>query len=54
MEPDAGLDPRAPGTEPEPKVDAQPLSRQVSLQGSVVAWGWGTEPRGNWEPSLTK
>ena len=25
-EPDAGLDPRAPGSRPEPKVDAQPLS----------------------------
>ena len=25
-EPDAGLDPRIPGSRPEPKADAQPLS----------------------------
>ena len=25
-EPDAGLDPRTPGSRPEPKADAQPLS----------------------------
>ena len=25
-EPDAGLDPRTPGSHPKPKVDAQPLS----------------------------
>ena len=25
-EPDAGLDPRTPGSQPEPKADAQPLS----------------------------
>ena len=25
-EPDAGLDPRTPGSHPEPKADAQPLS----------------------------
>ena len=28
-EPDAGPDPRTPGTHPEPKADAQPLSYQV-------------------------
>ena len=26
QEPDAGLDPRTPGSHPEPKADAQPLS----------------------------
>ena len=25
-EPDVGLDPRTPGSQPEPKADAQPLS----------------------------
>ena len=29
-EPDVGLDPRTPGSRPEPKADAQPLSHQVS------------------------
>ena len=28
-EPDAGLDPRTPGSCPEPKADARPLSYQV-------------------------
>ena len=28
-EPDAGLDPRTPGSRPEPQADAQPLSHPV-------------------------
>ena len=31
-EPDAGLDSRTPGSRPEQKADAQPLSTQASLQ----------------------
>ena len=30
MEPNAGLDPETPGSCPEPKADAQPLSSQAS------------------------
>ena len=30
-EPDAGLHPRMPGSQPEPKTDAQPLNHQVPL-----------------------
>ena len=30
-EPDVGLDPRTPGSHPESKADAQPLSLQVLL-----------------------
>ena len=30
-EPDAGLDPRIPGSQPEPKADAQPLSHPGAL-----------------------
>ena len=31
-EPDVGLDPRTPGSRPEPKADAQPLSHPGALQ----------------------
>ena len=30
-EPDVGLEPRTPGSHPEPKAGAQPLSHQASL-----------------------
>ena len=33
-EPDAGLDPRTPGSHPEPKADAQPLSHP----GVPILW----------------
>ena len=32
-EPDAGLDPRTPGSQPEPKADAQPLSHSGAPPG---------------------
>ena len=31
-EPDTGLDPRLPGSPPEPKADAQPLSNPASCE----------------------
>ena len=34
-EPDAGLDPRTPGSQPEPKVDTQPLSHQDAARQSL-------------------
>ena len=35
-EPDAGLDPRTPGSRPELKADAQPLSHQGPLVGLLL------------------
>ena len=37
-EPDAGLDPRTPGSQPEPKADDQPLSHPgVPVSGFLMA-----------------
>ena len=33
--PHVGLDPRTPGSHPEPKADAQPLSHQVALRMNI-------------------
>ena len=34
-EPDAGLDPQAPGSRPESKADAQPLATQASHKEKI-------------------
>ena len=37
-EPDVGLDPRTPGSHPELKADAQPLSHPL------IPWPWDLKP----------
>ena len=46
-EPDVGLDPRTPGSRPEPKAHAQPLSHPGALSDSVLnASKWKPIERG--------
>ena len=41
-EPDAGLDPRTPGSRPEPKADAQPLSHPDAPFCGYLEYKWDT------------
>ena len=52
-EPDAGLDPRTPGSRPEPKADTQPLSH-LGVPYTLLFCGWKTKVCWNYPGSLLK